>query len=150
MYLLMYFMKISNPWVYLVLLFLATLGSGMFNLMVWAFITDVIDYHQYLTGFREDGTVYGVNSFARKVAQALGGGIGGYMLTLIGYVSSTTGGASQSTVVINRIYAVANLLPFSCLAIAALILIFWYPLSKKKIDEVDAELAKRRQEESKN
>ena len=150
MYLLMYFMKISNPWVYLVLLFLATLGSGMFNLMVWAFITDVIDYHQYLTGFREDGTVYGVNSFARKVAQALGGGIGGYMLTLIGYVSSTTGGASQSTVVINRIYAVANLLPFSCLAIAALILIFWYPLSKKKIDEVDAELTKRRQEESKN
>lgn len=150
MYLLMYFMKITNPWLYLVLLFLATLGSGMFNLMVWAFITDVIDYHQYITGFREDGTVYGVNSFARKVAQAIGGGIGGFMLTMIGYVSSTTGGATQSAAVINRIYAIANLLPFACLAIAALILIFWYPLSKKKIDEVDAELAKRRLKEAKN
>ena len=43
--------------------------------MVWAFITDVIDYHQYKTGLREDGTVYGVNSFARKVGQACAGAV---------------------------------------------------------------------------
>jgi len=120
----------------------------MLNLMVWAFITDVIDYHQYLTGFREDGTVYGVNSFARKVAQAIGGFIGGFMLTAIGYVSSTTGGATQTAVVTNRIYAIANLIPAACLAIGCLILIFWYPLSKKKIDAVDAELAARRAKEA--
>lgn len=148
MYLLMYFMHITNPWLYLGLLFLATLGSGMFNLMVWAFITDVIDYHQYLTGFREDGTVYGVNSFARKVAQAIGGFIGGFMLTAIGYVSSTTGGATQTAAVTNRIYTIANLIPAACLAIGCLILIFWYPLSKKKIDAVDAELAARRAKEA--
>nr|WP_152537691.1 glycoside-pentoside-hexuronide (GPH):cation symporter [Agrilactobacillus composti] len=142
MYLAMYFLHLRNPWVYLVLLFLATLGSGLFNLMVWAFITDVIDYHQYLTGFREDGTVYGVNSFSRKVGQALAGGIGGFMLQFIGYQSSSTGGAVQSLAVENRIYGLANLLPFGCLTIAALLMIFWYPLSKKKIDKVDAELAK--------
>ncbi len=142
LYLIMYFLHIRNPWVYLVLLFIATLGAGLFNLMVWAFITDVIDYHQYLTGFREDGTVYGVNSFARKVGQALAGGIGGFMLQIIGYRSSSTGGAVQSLAVENRIYGLANLIPFACLAIATLILAFWYPLTKKKIDHVDAELAK--------
>lgn len=73
----MYFLHITNAWVYLILLFIATLGSGLFNLMVWAFITDVIDYHQYKTGLREDGTVYGVNSFARKVGQACAGAVGG-------------------------------------------------------------------------
>lgn len=147
MYLLMYFMHITNPWLYLVLLFLATLGSGMFNLMVWAFITDVIDYHQYLTGFREDGTVYGVNSFARKCAQAVGGGLGGFMLTAIGYISSTTGGAEQSAAVIQRIYMIGNLIPAGCMILGALTLVLFYPLSKKRINYVDAELAKRRAEE---
>ena len=29
-------------------------GFGFFNLVIWAFVTDVIDYHEYLTGLRED------------------------------------------------------------------------------------------------
>ncbi|WP_049777764.1 MFS transporter [Coriobacterium glomerans] len=144
MYLLMYVMHITDPWVYLVLLFLATLGSGMFNLMVWAFITDVIDYCQFSTGFREDGTVYGVNSFSRKLAQAFGGGLGGFMLAAIGYVSSTSGGAEQTAAVINRIYAIGNLIPAGCLLLGMLTLILFYPLNKKRIDAVDAELAERR------
>ncbi|MCJ2191927.1 MFS transporter [Pediococcus acidilactici] len=142
LYVAMYFMHIQNAWVYLVFMFIATLGYSLFNLMVWAFITDVIDYHQYVTGQREDGTVYGVNSFARKVGQALAGGIGGFMLQIIGYQSSTTGGAAQSVVVQNRIYALANLLPAILLILAALVLAFLYPLNKKKINAVDAELAK--------
>nr|WP_233993431.1 MFS transporter [Latilactobacillus sakei] len=140
LYFIMYFMHIHNAWVYLVFMFIATLGFSLFNLMVWAFITDVIDYHQYVTGYREDGTVYGVNSFARKVGQALAGGIGGFMLQLIGYQSSTNGGAVQSIAVENRIYGLANLLPAALLLIAALILAFLYPLNKKTIDDVDAKL----------
>lgn len=142
LYVIMYFMHIRNPWVYLVFMFIATVGYSFFNLMVWAFISDVIDYHQYVTGYREDGTVYAVNSFARKVGQALAGGIGGYMLTWIGYKSSTSGGALQSSGVIEKIYALANLLPAALLLVALLILIFWYPLNKKTIDAVDEELAK--------
>lgn len=142
LYLAMYFMHIENPWVYLALLFVATLGTGLFNLMVWAFITDVIDYHQYITGLREDGTVYGVNSFARKFGQACAGLIGGIMLTLIGYQSSTTGGAIQTLVVENRIYALANLLPAVCLFVSAIVLLFAYPLTRVKTLEVGAALRK--------
>lgn len=105
LYILMYFLHIHNAWIYLIFMFLATLGYSLFNLMVWAFITDVIDYHQFVTGQREDGTVYGVNSFARKVGRALAGGIGGFMLQIIGYQSSSSGGSIQSALVQNRIYA---------------------------------------------
>ncbi len=132
MYLLMYFLHITNAWVYLFLLFIATLGSGLFNLMVWAFITDVIDYHQYTTGLREDGTVYGVNSFARKLGQACAGAIGGFMLTMIGYQSSSVGGTIQSALVQERIYTIANLLPAVCLLLSAVILLVGYPLNKKE------------------
>ncbi|MDA3974835.1 MFS transporter [Enterococcus thailandicus] len=132
MYLLMYFLYITNVWVYLFLLFIATLGSGLFNLMVWAFITDVIDYYQYTTGLREDGTVYGVNSFARKLGQACAGAIGGFMLTMIGYQSSSVGGAIQSALVQERIYMITNLLPAVCLLLSAVILLVGYPLNKKE------------------
>lgn len=149
MYIFMYFMHFTNPWIYLIFMFLATVGYSFFNLMVWAFITDVIDYHQYVTGYREDGTIYAVNSFARKCGQALAGGIGGYMLTWIGYQSSVSGGASQTAAVVSRIYALANLLPAVLLLIAVLILAFCYPLSKKKIREVDAQLAEVNKENEK-
>lgn len=127
---------------YLVMLFFGSLGAGMFNLMVWAFITDVIDNHEVITGVREDGIVYGVNSFARKVAQAIAGGFGGFMLTFIGYQSSTGGGAIQTTAVVDKIYMLATGVPTVCLAAAALILLFFYPLSKKRVNENAAKLEK--------
>ena len=142
MYLIMYFMHITSPWIYLVVLFIATLGAGLFNLMVWSFITDVIDYHQYVTGDREDGTVYGVNSFARKVGQALAGAVGGFMLQLIGYHESAAGGVIQTAVVRDRIYAMANLVPVVCLVIAAVTLLIGYPLTKSKTIKMGEELKK--------
>ena len=54
----------------------------------------------YVTGDRGDGAVYGVNFFARtKVGQACAGAIGGFMLAIIGYQSSSTGGAVQTSIV---------------------------------------------------
>ncbi|MFX3618531.1 MAG: MFS transporter [Sporolactobacillus sp.] len=141
-YFIMFTFHLHNQWVFLALLFFGTIGASYFNLMVWAFITDVIDYHQTITGLREDGTVYGVNSFSRKIGQALAGGISGFMLSLIGYQSSSAGGVLQTAVVSNRIYMLATLIPVVCLLIAMLILAFWYPLNKMKIQETEHILKK--------
>lgn len=87
LYLLLFVLRIKSIPVFMVLLFLATLGVGLFNLVIWAFITDIIDEQEVKTGSREDATVYAVYSFARKAGQALAGGVGGFVLTAIGYVS---------------------------------------------------------------
>lgn len=42
--------------------------------IIWAFITDVIDDQEVKTNKREDGTIYAVYSFARKLGQAFAGG----------------------------------------------------------------------------
>lgn len=131
---LLFLLRIRNPWIFCGFVFVGNLGVGLFNLMIWAFITDVIDNQEVLTGTREDGTVYAVYSFARKIGQALAGGLGGYALTLIGYVSSTEN-VVQSPEVVERIYTVSTLIPAICYFLVALILIFWYPLSRKKIAE---------------
>ena len=81
-------MNVKNAWLFVVLAAAGYLGVSYFNLIIWANIIDVIDDVEVKTGKREDGTVYAVYSFARKVGQALAGGLGGYALGLIGYVST--------------------------------------------------------------
>ena len=146
LYLIMFFLKISNPWVFVGFLLFANMGSGLFNLMIWAFITDIIDYQTYKTGHNDGGTIYGVYSFARKIGQALAGGLGGFVLTWIGYQSSTAGQVvTQTPEVLNSIYSVATLVPGICYILIALILIFWYPLGKKKVLEIKEALHERAQ-----
>lgn len=136
-----------NTGTFLVGLFFGSLGAGVFNLMVWAFITDAIDNEEVTTGVREDGVIYGVNSFARKLAQAIAGGFGGLMLSIIGYRSSTKGGAAQTPEVINRIYDLAVGIPTVCLLLAGLLLLFFYPLTKDRVQGNAKELQIRHLEE---
>ena len=131
-----------SPWVFLVGLFFGSLGAGVFNLMVWAFITDVIDAQEVMSGEREDGVIYGVNSFARKLAQAIAGGIGGVMLTMVGYQSSSQGGTVQSEWVVNNLYTLATAIPTICCLGAALLLL-GYPLTRAKVIANADELARR-------
>ncbi len=133
-YFLLFFLRVRNPWTFCIFVFFGNLGSGLFNLMIWAFITDVIDNQMVLTGVREDGTIYAVYSFARKIGQALAGGLGGFILTAIGYISSTES-IVQAPEVVERIYSVATLAPAIGYLLVALILIFWYPLNKRRIAE---------------
>ena len=137
-----YFAKITNPWIFVGLYILLTLGSNAFNMLIWAKITDVIDYNEILTGKSDDGTIYGVYSFARKIGQALAGGLGGFALTFIGYNSLA---ATQTVEVTNGIYTVATLFPGVCYIIVALILMFAYPLTKKVVEENSAKLAAMRE-----
>lgn len=140
LYLVIYFTQIKNPWVYLVMSFFTALCFSMFNIMVWAFMTDIIDYHQYSSGLREDGTIYSINMFGRKIAQTMMGILSGLSLSIIGYQASSTGSTVQSNAVLHGLYSLATLVPFVLLMIGALILTFWFPLGKKKLNEVTAKL----------
>lgn len=143
-YLALFFLRIKSIPIFMVFYFLGTIGAGVFNLIVWAFITDIIDYQEVHTGKREDGTVYAVYSFARKAGQALAGGLGGFVLTAIGYVSEVP---SQTEAVAERIYTVATLIPGVCYVIVFLIMQFWYPLSKHEVEKNTALLQEKRQKE---
>ena len=98
---------------------------------MWAFITDLIDHTEVKTGERNDATVYGLISFIRKLGQALGGALTGYALTFIGYDSLAS---VQTESVKEGIYALSTLFPGVCYIIAALLMIFVYPLTKKVVD----------------
>lgn len=142
--LLLFFMHTGNPWVYIGVNVIGYFGFGIFNLIIWAFITDVIDDQEVKTGKREDGTIYAVYSFARKIGQALAGGLGGFALGMVGYDSSVQ---VQSQSVADGIYNIATVVPGVLYIGVGLCLIFLYPLSKKKVEANVAVLKERHKED---
>lgn len=130
----------QNVWVYVAFYALAYIGLGFFNTIIWAMITDVIDDAEVKNGIREDGTIYAVYSFARKIGQALSSGLIGGILSIIGYNQNT----AFDPVVTGKIFTVSCVIPAVGLLAVGLALIFIYPLNKAKVEENVAELAKRR------
>ncbi|HCC1856775.1 TPA: MFS transporter [Enterococcus faecium] len=131
-YLLLFLIKPSKMYVFLVLTSVGYMGLGIFNTVIWANITDVIDDQEVKSGQREDGTIYAVYSFARKIGQALAGGVGGWTLSIIGYDSLAK---VQSGEVLQKLYNSSTLIPAVCFFVVGLILFFVYPLSKEKVLE---------------
>ncbi len=141
--LILFVLKTKSMWTYIVINLVGFLGFGVFNLIMWAFITDIIDDREVKTGKREDGTVYAVYSFARKVGQAIAGGLGGWALAAIGFDENS---AVQTEEVVRGIYGVATFIPAVLYAVVGLTLLLIYPLSKKRVQENTRLLSKRKNE----
>ena len=139
-YIIMFFLKFTTTTPFIILVALGYMGMSLYNIVTWAFITDVIDYHEYLTSLREDATVYSIISMSRKVGQAVAGGIGGVAIAAVGY-DATVGTQSQD--VLDGIYMLGTLVPGIFYAIIAVVL-FMYPLSKQKTIQLGKDLAARR------
>ena len=137
---LVYVIRPQNVWVYVFFMALCWLGLGMFSMVSWALITDVIDYSEIKNGVREDGSVYALYSFARKLGQAASAGVSGFLLTVIGYTQES----AFDTKVVNGIFSISTLVPAIGFGLLAAILWFWYPLHKKQVDENVAFLKEKR------
>jgi glycoside/pentoside/hexuronide:cation symporter, GPH family len=140
-YLLLYFLSNISTMQFVVISAVGMFGLGFFNLVIWAFVTDVIDYHEYLTGLREDATVYSIYSMARKVGQAIAGGVGGIAIAAVGYDATRQ---AQTQEALDGIHMLATLVPAVIYLAIFLILVFLYPLNKKRSLQLTADLAERR------
>lgn len=136
-----FFLKTDNPWVFVALYALSYVGLAVFSLICWAMITDVIDDTEVKTGSRDDGTIYAVYSFSRKLGQALSSGITGFLLNSIGYSQETAFDES----VTNGIYNITCIVPAIGYILLALVLLFFYPLSKHRVEE-NARILKEKRE----
>lgn len=142
-----YFLGTRNATLWIVLYAVAAFAMAVFNYLVWAFIIDVIDCQEVRTGQRDDGTVYAVYSWARKLGQAFAGGLTGYALGWIGYdATAASAGMPQTESVQSGLYMLANLVPGTGFILVGLSLIFLYPLKKKVVLDNTAVLDVRRAE----
>ena len=90
--LLLFIITPNNTGLDLVLYILAqlvySLGLGIYSTVSWAMMGDAIDYNEWKTGKREEGVVYSLHSFFRKLAQGVGPAVALVIMTALGYVNN--------------------------------------------------------------
>ncbi len=79
---------------------------------------------------------------ARKVGQALAGGIGGFAIAAVGYNAANT---VQPQSVLDGIHTIGTLVPAISFFVIFLIVTFVYPLNKSRVNQLAKDLAGKRQ-----
>ena len=131
--------------VYLLGLVVYGVGMGVYTCVSWAMMGDAIDYNEWKFGTREEGTVYSLHSFFRKLAQGIGPSMVLLIMGWLGY-QSKYGTIGQSALTShNMCWLVAGLYMFSAV-LQFIGLAFIYNLDKKTLNKMNAELAARKAE----
>ena len=132
-----------------------SLGLGIYSTVSWAMMGDAIDYNEWKTGTREEGVVYSLHSFFRKLAQGVGPAVALIIMQGMGYVNNAvdpkTGAeyidvtllswdfAVELRTLVAVLFLVSALMQFVGLALI-------YNLDKKTLAKMNEELAARKAE----
>ena len=73
---------------YIIAQLVYSLGLGIYSTVSWAMMGDAIDYNEWKTGKREEGIVYSLHSFFRKLAQGVGPAVALVIMSALGYVNN--------------------------------------------------------------
>ena len=98
--------------VHMVWISLSSAFSSVSIYMQWGLVGEAIDYNEYLTGKRTEGSIYGTFNLSRRIGQTIGNSAAVLMLGWIGYdtVVAAAGGV-QTAGVITGIKVLCVLLP---------------------------------------
>ena len=140
--------------VYIIGQLICALGLGVYSTVSWAMMGDAIDYNEWKFGVREEGVVYSLHSFFRKLAQGLGPAAAVAIMGTMGYVNNSAPDANGNFTAIDVnllswevacdirmlvavLYLVAGIFQFIGLGLV-------YNLDKKTLEKMNKELEERR------
>ena len=145
----------SNTWldlgIYVVCQLIYSLGLGIYSTVSWAMMGDAIDYNEWKTGKREEGIVYSLHSFFRKLAQGVGPAVALVIMDTLGYKNNAVNDAGQAfidvdllgfdvavnlRILVAVLFTIAAVMQFVGLALV-------YNLDKKTLNKMNEELAAR-------
>lgn len=136
-----YFPAKDNIGFMFVLNFLKSLAYAPTVPLLWAMIADVADHSEYVHYRRATGFVFAGVVFALKAGLGVGGAILGFLLSGFGYISGA--GVAQSDSAIHGIILSSSLIPAATFFVGVIAL-FFYPITEKYNEKMQAELAERR------
>ncbi|WP_127956651.1 MFS transporter [Serratia microhaemolytica] len=119
---------------------LAFFGTAFVNSLNWALVSDTVEYGEWKTGVRSEGTVYTGFTFFRKVSQGLAGFFPGVMLTYIGYVPNV----AQDADTLEGMRQLIFLYPGGLAVVTALTMGLFYTLTEKNYIKIISELEERK------
>ncbi len=108
----------------------------------WLMASDVVDYEESRSGRRLDGLVFSTYLFSLKIGLAVGGALIGWILAAANYSANVAIQADNTIVTIKVLFCIIPIV----LYIGQYIMLLFYKLDSKRVDEISLELLARRQE----
>ena len=133
---------VTNVWLYLAACLASGIGTAFIFLLIWVMATDAIDYNKVTYGLNDEATSYAFYSFMRKLGQTVATILINVPLLRIGYNGSELKTEGLSEAKLQSMYNSSVMIPAVLFLLVFLILRFWYPLSKKRVEELQVEKEK--------
>ena len=129
----------SGFWLMLAMQVVISVCTGIVSPLVWSMYADVSDYAELKDGTASTGLIFSSSSKAQKFGGAFGGAAVMWILAAFGY--NTAEGAVQTEEALTGLNLLMSWIP-AAVAVLAMIVEYFYPLTKKRVAEVDEILKK--------
>lgn len=137
----LFIVPIENPYIFVVLFIIGNIGQTIFTMLIWALVSDTLDYHEYKFNYRSDGSLYSIYTFSRKIGSTIASTFAGWSLAWIGFVA---GAATQSPEVSGNIRLLYTAVPLVAAILELIGVGLVFNLTKEKTNEMYATLSERR------
>ncbi len=138
-----HWLRPEQVWLMLVLQVVGSMTGGPLSVILWAMYADCADYSEWKRGRRATGLVFSASTMSQKFGWAVGGFYAGTLLTATGYVPN----AAQSPQVLDSMRSMMGVTP-AAFGLVALLVIAVFPLTDRRVAQIEAELTARRRADS--
>ena len=133
-------------WVMLILQVVISIFTGIMSPLIWSMYADVSDYAELKYHTASTGLIFSSASMAQKFGGAIGGAAVLWLLSGFGYETDAAALAAGATQPESALMVLRWLMSFIPAAVAAfaIIVVWFYPLTTKRVHAINDELRKYR------
>lgn len=135
-----FYVPVTAYWMMLVLQVVISIFTGIISPLVWSMYADVADFAEDRDGSSSTGLIFSSGSMAQKFGGAFGGAAVMWMLAGFGYNPDA---AVQTASAVNGLKILMSWIP-AAVAALSLIVMFFYPLTTRKMEEIQNSLSLKR------
>ncbi len=132
----------TGYWTLMLLQIIMGIFTGIISPLLWSMYADVADYSEHKFHSSSTGLIFSSSSMAQKFGGAFGTAAVLWLLAAFGF--NTAEGAVQTAGAIEGLRILISWVPAGIAALSA-IFIFFYPLTTKRMKQINQELKQRRE-----
>ncbi|MCM1110211.1 MAG: MFS transporter [Clostridium sp.] len=137
---------VGGLWAMVLLQVIFSVAMGVISPLIWSMYADVANYSELINKTASTGLIFSSASMAQKFGSAFGGSAVMWILAAFEYNAEVT---VQTDAAVTGIWYMMSIIP-AAFAVIAIILMSVYPLTTRRINEIEADLAVQRQNQREN
>jgi GPH family glycoside/pentoside/hexuronide:cation symporter len=116
-----------------------SITGGPMSVLLWAMYADTADYGEWKRGRRTTGLVFSASTMSQKIGWAFGAFVALTLMSQVGFAPNQAQTADSTS----GLVLLFSLIP-AAFGVLALIIMFFYPLNDRRVEEIVTDLKQRR------